>query len=50
MASRACSSSCSPNNGGDCNQLVATTTTDGNGKYIFANLPPAHYCVVVPEI
>jgi hypothetical protein len=36
-------------NGGSCNQLIRSTTTDGSGKYIFPNLPPGHYCVVVPE-
>lgn len=35
--------------GGNCNKLVATETTDPHGKYLFPNLAAGHYCVLVPE-
>lgn len=36
-------------NGGVCNLPVATAMTDAGGRYLFANLAPGHYCVIVPE-
>ncbi|GAB4561950.1 MAG: hypothetical protein Kow0047_09710 [Anaerolineae bacterium] len=39
------------NTGQNYNTLTptATTTTDNNGKYLFTNLVPGSYCVVIPE-
>ncbi len=31
-----------------CDTLVDSQTTDSNGRYLFVNLPPGHYCVEVP--
>ncbi len=37
------------NQSGACDQLLDTRVTDSNGRYLFANLAPGNYCVVVPE-
>lgn len=34
---------------GACQDLLDTRVTDANGKYLFANLAPGAYCVIVPE-
>ncbi len=34
---------------GACDELLDSRVTDNNGKYLFANLSPGNYCVIVPE-
>ncbi len=34
---------------GACSQLLDSKVTDSNGRYLFTNLAPGNYCVIVPE-